>query len=250
MESASTADFSTAVAKAPPSVEMTIPGCWEAKTKAQQKEGNSRFTSGMTTKAQRQVQVQASMLSRMRSGFLLHCGEMMVSWPPYPGKVQELLMRKLLLVVCVLGVPCAGLAQMNQTAWTSLNTLRPGQKIQVVDVSSKKHSGVFESVSDSAIVFSEKTGEQSVQKQDVRAVKLMENKHRLRNTLIVGAAGAGVGAAIGAATYKGCSSPSFCLDIGGRALPAGIGAVIGGVGGVVVGVLLPSRETVYDVGPH
>ena len=159
-------------------------------------------------------------------------------------------MRKLLWVVCVFGVSCASLAQVNQSSWASLSGLRPGQKIQVVDVSSKKHSGVFESVSDSAIVFSEKTGEQSVQKQDIRAVKLMENKHRLRNTLVVGAAGAGVGAAIGAATYKGCSSPSFCLDIGGRGLPTGVGAVIGGVGGVVVGVLLPSRETVYDVGSH
>jgi hypothetical protein len=119
------------------------------------------------------------------------------------------MMRKLLWVVCVLGVPCAALAQMNQASWTSLS-----------------------------------------ERQDVRSVKLLENKHRLRNTLVVGAAGAGVGAAIGAATYKGCSSQSFCLDIGGRGLPTGIGAVIGGVGGVVVGVLLPSRETVYDVGPH
>jgi hypothetical protein len=160
------------------------------------------------------------------------------------------MMRKLLWVVCVLGVSCASLAQVNQSSWVSLGGLKPGQKIQVVEVSSKKHSGVFASVSDTAIVYSEKTGERSVQRQDVRSVKLMENKHRLRNTLVVGAAGAGVGAAIGAATYKGCSSPSFCLDIGGRGLPTGIGAVIGGVGGVVVGVLLPSRETVYDVGRH
>jgi hypothetical protein len=159
-------------------------------------------------------------------------------------------MRKLLLVICVFGLPCAAVAQMNQASWTSLSGLKPGQKIQVFDVSSKKYSGVFTSVSETAIIYSEKTGERSVQKQDVRSVKLMENKHRLRNTLIVGASGAGVGAAIGAATYKPCSAPSFCLDIGGRALPTGVGAVIGGVGGAVVGVLLPSHQTVYDVAPH
>lgn len=159
-------------------------------------------------------------------------------------------MRKLLLLFCVFGLPCVAAAQMNQSAWTSLSGLKPGQKIQVVDTSSKKHSGEFASVSDTSIVYTEKTGERSVRKQDVRSVKLMENNHRLRNTLIVGAAGAGIGAAIGAATYKPCSAPSFCLDVGGRALPAGIGAVVGGVGGVVVGVLLPSHQTVYDVAPH
>jgi hypothetical protein len=81
-------------------------------------------------------------------------------------------------------------------------------------------------------------------------VKLLENKHRLRNTLIVAGVGAGVGAAIGAASHKSCSSQSFCLDIGGSALPAGGGAVLGGVGGAVVGALLPSHSTIYRVSSH
>jgi len=78
----------------------------------------------------------------------------------------------------------------------------------------------------------------------------MENKHRLRNTIIVAGVGAGVGAGIGAALHKSCSSQSFCVDIGGAALPAGVGAVIGGVGGAVVGVLLPSHTTIYHVSSH
>jgi hypothetical protein len=159
-------------------------------------------------------------------------------------------MRKVLLVFCIFGLPCAALAQISQGSWTNLSGLRPGQKIQVVEMTLKKHCGVFASVSDTAIVYSEKTGEQSIPKQDVRSVKLMENKHRLRNTLLVGAAGAGVGAAIGAATYKGCSTQTFCIDIGGRGLPTGIGAVIGGLGGVAIGALLPSHGTIYSVAPH
>ena len=75
----------------------------------------------------------------------------------------------------------------------------------------------------------------------------MEHKHRLRNALIVAGVGAGVGAGIGAALYKPCSSQSFCLDIGGAALPAGVGAVLGGVGGAVIGILLPSHSTIYQV---
>jgi hypothetical protein len=124
-----------------------------------------------------------------------------------------------------------------------------GQKIQVVEITSKKHSGLFASVSDTAISYRETTGEQSIQKRDVLSVILMENKHRLRNSLIVAGASAGVGAAIGAAVYKPCST-SFCLDVGGRALPTGIGAVFGGVGGAVVGVLLPSHSTIYSVSSH
>jgi hypothetical protein len=160
--------------------------------------------------------------------------------------------RKILFMICVLGLPCASLAQTDQasqTSWANLSALRPGQKIQVVEMTSKKHSGLFASLSDTAISYRETTGEQSIQKQDVLSVKLMENKHRLRNTLIVAGVGAGVGAAIGAAVYKPCST-SFCLDVGGRALPTGIGAVFGGVGGAVVGVLLPSHSTIYSVSSH
>jgi len=159
-------------------------------------------------------------------------------------------MRNILFLVCLLGLPCVSLAQLNQASWANLSVLRSGQKIQIIDAASKVHSGTFTSVSESAISFTQTTSEKSIQKQDVRTVKLMENKHRLRNTLLVGAAGAGVGAAIGAATHKGCSSQSFCIDFGGKALPAGIGAVIGGIGGAVVGAFLPSHSTIYDVTSH
>ena len=54
----------------------------------------------------------------------------------------------------------------------------------------------------------------------------------------------------GIVPFKPCPSKSFCLDIGGAALPAGVGAVLGGVGGAVVGILLPSHSTIYQVSPH
>ena len=115
----------------------------------------------------------------------------------------------------VLGLSCAAFAQTDQASWANLSGLRPGQKIRVVGITPKKHSGNFVSVSDTAISYRETTGEQSIPKQDVLSVKLMENKHRLRNTLIVAGVGAGVGAGIGAALHKPCSSQSFCVDIGG-----------------------------------
>jgi hypothetical protein len=153
--------------------------------------------------------------------------------------------RKIFLLLLVLGLSCAAFAQTDQASWANLGGLRPGQKIQVVGIASKKHSGNFVSVSDTAISYRETTGEHSIPKQDVLSVKLMENKHRLRNTLIVAGLGAGVGAGIGAALHKPCPSQSFCLDIGGAALPAGAGAVLGGVGAPSSGLfcLLTARFT-------
>jgi hypothetical protein len=160
------------------------------------------------------------------------------------------LVRKIFLLLLVHGLACVAFAQADQASWANLSGLRPGQKIRVVGITPKKLSGNFVSVSDTAISYRETTGAQSIPKRDVLSVKLMEDKHRLRNTLIVAGVGAGVGAGIGAALHKPCSSQSFCLDIGGAALPAGIGAVLGGVGGAVVGFLLPSHSTIYQVSSH
>jgi hypothetical protein len=159
-------------------------------------------------------------------------------------------MRKISVLLFVLGLSCAAFAQTDRASWANLSGLQPGQRIQVVGITSKKHSGNFVSISDTAISYRETNGEQSIPKQDVVSVKLLDHKHRLRNTLIVAGVGAGVGAGIGAALHKSCSSQSFCLDIGGAALPAGVGAVVGGLGGAVVGVLLPSHTTIYQVSPH
>src|SRR5271156_2894968 len=140
-------------------------------------------------------------------------------------------MRKIFLLFFILGLSCAAFAQTDRASWAILSGLQPGQRIQVVGMTAKKHSGNFVSISDTAISYRETNGEQSVPRQDVLSVKLMGHKHRLRNTLTVAGVGAGVGAGIGAATHKGCSSQSFCLDIVGAAELAGIGAALGGLGG-------------------
>jgi hypothetical protein len=142
-------------------------------------------------------------------------------------------MRKSWILLCVLGVPCAVSAQ-----WENLNTLQAGQKIQVIE-SSKKDSGTFLSVSDKEISLQGKSGPQTIQRQDVRSVKLMQNEHRLRNTLIGAAVGAGAGAGISAAAWE---PRGFA---GGRGTGAAVGAVIGAVGGAVVGALWLSHETIY-----
>ncbi len=161
-------------------------------------------------------------------------------------------MRNILLLLCVFGMSYASQAQSDQASWTNLSTLQTGQKIQIVDVNSKKHSGAFLNVSDTAVRYHDNAGDQSIPKQDVRRVKLMENRHRLRNTLIGAGAGAGVGAVIGAVANHPCepkpSSEFSCFaPIATKGETAGIGAVVGVLAGAATGALVPTHSTIYSV---
>jgi hypothetical protein len=153
-------------------------------------------------------------------------------------------MRKILFLICILGISCASLAQTDQASWAKLSALRQGQKIQVVDVTSKKHSGVFSSVSDTSISYKENATDQTTERRDVRSVKLMEHSHRLRNTLIGAGVGAGAGAGITAAAWE---DHGF---LGSKGAGAAVGAVIGGISGAIIGSLLPSHSTIYSAGSH
>jgi hypothetical protein len=158
-------------------------------------------------------------------------------------------LQKFFLVVCALLMPHAAFARSDQASWENLSALGAGHRIQVLQLNSQKVSGRFVDFSTTGISLAARAGAQTISRQDVRSVTLMENHHRLRNTVIGLGVGAGVGAIVGAATYHPCSAAAQtgfgCLDPVGRGLSSGIGAVIGGVGGAIVGVLWPSHKTVY-----
>ena len=151
-------------------------------------------------------------------------------------------MRRLLLFICILGLSSSSFAQTKDTSWSNLSGLKAGQEIQIVEANSKKDSGVFVSVSDSAISFTDALGERSVLRQDVRQIKLRKPNHRLRNTLI----GTGVGAGTGAALFAGAWSTS---GWGGTGRAGVVGAGIGGLTGTIIGAVIPTHGsiTVYRV---
>lgn len=153
-------------------------------------------------------------------------------------------MRKIPILVCMLGAALISAAQANRDSWANLRRLRVDEKIQIVEMNAKKLSGVFVSVSDSAISFKDAGGEQTVQKQDVRRVKRIKANRRLRNTLIGTGVGAGVGAGLGAGIWE---SHGF---LGGKGDGAAVGAVIGAVGGAIFGVLWGTDDTIYSVNSH
>ncbi len=159
------------------------------------------------------------------------------------------LRRSLIIAVFMLVLPWVCLAQKDKSSWANLGLLQPGQKIQTIEIDSKRETGAFASFTDTSITLQEKSGVRTVQKQDVRTVRLLKNKHRLRNTLIGAGIGAGLGAGIGAATYRKCVSPpdAFfgCLQILGRGDQAAVFGVVGLVGGAATGALWPTSEIIY-----
>jgi hypothetical protein len=132
----------------------------------------------------------------------------------------------------------ASLAWAGQTDWGNLRGLKPDQKIKVIEANGRKVTGIFLSVSDSALLIRDSDGEMSIPKSEVRSVTL-QNHRRLRNTLIGTGVGAAAGAAIGAAT-----TPSDGW-FSSKGFGAAAGGVFFGLVGTAAGAVLPTHNGVY-----
>jgi len=150
-------------------------------------------------------------------------------------------MRKIWFLICVLTATYTSSAQSGAASWQNLNSLHEGEWIQVLEKNSRKVSGTFLNVSEEAVSVQDQTGSQALQRQDIVRVRLMKNKHRLRNAFI----GAGVGAGVGAVTAAAWNTGIFS-----RERVAGVLAVAFLVPGAVVGALVPDHSTIYNVGSH
>jgi hypothetical protein len=159
-------------------------------------------------------------------------------------------MRKLALTAMLLGMPVLSQAQTNRNSWDALNTLHAGQRIEVVETNLQKHNGTFLTVTNEAIRLRERGSDVGIKKQDVMRVTLLDKSHRLRNALILGAVGSGLGTVIGAAATTCSSTSTFNFCGVGRGAVIGIGAVAGLAGGAGVGAAIPSHPTVYRTELH
>jgi len=153
-------------------------------------------------------------------------------------------MKIKLFLLCALAIPSVAMAQYNQHSWASLGQLQPGQPIRVFETDSTTISGTFISFSDAAISVKDGAGDQSIPMQKVRKVRLAKGSHRGRSVLYGAAIGAGAGAGITSASWE---RGGF---LGGRGVGAAVGAVIGGLAGAVIGISLPSHDTVYSAPGH
>jgi hypothetical protein len=154
-------------------------------------------------------------------------------------------MRRVLLLVFVLGASFAARAGSNAAIWANLNTLRAGEKIQVREVNKSTVNGTFLNVTEAAISVQADLGSQTIQKENVRSVKVRRNRSGGRNALMGAALGGLAGAGTGAAAWPGKGS-----ILGGKGSGAAVGAISGGVIGSIVGALVPAHETIYSVSLH
>jgi hypothetical protein len=161
-------------------------------------------------------------------------------------KERGLNMRNAALAFFLVLIPCSLHAQDKKSDWKALYGLRSGEKIELVETGIKKHVGTFSTVTDEAIQMHEGSDEIAIPKENVARVTVLDKSHRGRNALILGAAGGGAGAAIGAAASR-CSNSntSFNLCGIGRGVAVGLGGLVGLAGGVGVGAAIPSHPTIY-----
>jgi len=162
-----------------------------------------------------------------------------------PKYEEEIVRRHVLIFALLLGFPCALTAQTRESSWSSINRLKAGQGIEVVEASLKHHSGKFVAVTDELLTFKENGSEVSLKREDVMRVSASSapkrGEHALIGLVVGAAAGAGIGAASGSNTgFLGGSS---------RGITALVGIAIGGPSGALLGAALPAHSTVYRAAP-
>src|SRR5689334_3126680 len=155
-------------------------------------------------------------------------------------------MRNAALACFLILIPCSLRAQDKESDWKALDSLRSGEKIELIETGMKKHIGTFSTVTEAAIQMREGGSDIGIPKENVARVTVLDKSHRGRNALILGAVGAGAGAGIGAAASRcSTSNNSFNLCGLGRGIAVGFGGLVGLAGGAGIGAAIPSHPTVY-----
>jgi hypothetical protein len=149
----------------------------------------------------------------------------------------------MLIFALLFGFPCALAAQTQQSSWSSLNRVKAGQGIEVVEASLKHHRGKFVTVTDDLLTFKENGSDVSLKREDVMRVSTSSAPKRGEHALIGLVVGAAAGAGIGAAS----GSRGGFIDT--RGIGALIGIAIGGPSGALLGAALPAHHTVYRAAP-
>ena len=123
--------------------------------------------------------------------------------------------------------------------WDNLQSLRPGQRIQIVQMDLKSYAGDLLSVSGDGIRFRVKNDERTVARADVFRVGLRSGARRGRNALIGAAVGAGLGVAAGAGALAATNGSDSAGAIVATTMTIGAGA------GGALGAIPAGYSTLY-----
>ena len=130
-------------------------------------------------------------------------------------------------------------AQQARDSWENLKQLRPGQKIEIVDMKMKEFKGEFVSLTDEAIVLRAGKAEQSMPRADIVRVSVRDTSHRTRNMLIGAAVGVGAGLAIMVPLEIQQSNE-------GNSMTGPMAGAVAALGGAGLGIgAIPGNRTIY-----
>lgn len=122
--------------------------------------------------------------------------------------------------------------------WDSVTRVEADRRVEVV-TKTETVKGTFVSASETAVVVRTKAGEKSVDRAEVRRVKVADPGKRGRNGLIGTAIGLGAGVGLGLAVCSGCANEG-----NGAKYVAPLGAAGAGAGAAAGFLPLP-YSTVY-----
>ena len=137
------------------------------------------------------------------------------------------------LAVCLMMTSVAFAA-----CWDAVQRVSPDHKVEVT-TKGETARGTFVSASETALVFRTKSGEQSIQRTDVRKVRVADPSRRMRNGLLGSAIGLGAGIGLGFAICPYCPNEGNGGKFIGPMSAAGAGA------GAAAGFLPSPYRTIY-----
>ncbi len=138
------------------------------------------------------------------------------------------------LAVCLMMTSVAFAA-----GWEAVQRVAPDHKVEVVMAKGETTRGTFVSANETAIVFRTKSGEQSIQRADVRKVRVADPSRRMRNGLLGTAIGLGAGIGLGFAVCPYCPNEGNGSKYIAPMSAAGAGA------GAAAGFLPAPYSTIY-----
>ncbi|MBY0504451.1 MAG: hypothetical protein K2X03_11105 [Bryobacteraceae bacterium] len=152
-------------------------------------------------------------------------------------------MSRIIAILLVAMTELARAEDNGLTAWSNLQRLHAGQRIEVVDTKLKTHRGEFASAGTDDLTIQTASGSLVMSRGSVFRVSLREHSKRLRNTLLGAAIGGGAALAIGAIADRRFSNEGREHIAKTILTPIGLGV------GAGIGAASAGFETIYRADP-
>ncbi len=140
-------------------------------------------------------------------------------------------MRKYMICTLALALLLVGRSQAQQSNWQNLEKIRPGDRVEVVNMRLATYAGEFVGFTDSDLTLRDAGNTAVIPRAEIYRIKVLgrgRGRHIGRGTLYGAVIGTGVGAVV-AARGDYTSGERASVVVGGALWGVGIGALVGAV---------------------